>query len=269
MDAETGSTGRHGFWGLSIRVLFSVLALAALFSASARAERLVSRLSVQEISINSSFSGGSITLFGNVESAVGSNRLVEGPFDAIIVIQGMATNRVVREKSRQAGVWLNAMQVAFVGVPSFFHVLSTQPVHRIIGADQRKDLGISLPTQIQSDNAPSRAVREKFTAELIRLMKQNNMYGINPRAISFHSDSFYSAHLALPSDIPNGSFLATTYLFHNGKLIDKTAERFVVRTVGVERFIANSARDFPLIYGFACVLLAIFTGWLGGVAFRR
>ncbi|HHS83206.1 MAG TPA: hypothetical protein ENJ68_06770 [Devosia sp.] len=259
--------GQKGLAGWSFALF--VAALVALWPATGMAERLVSKLSVQEISINSSFSGGSITLFGNVENAVGSNEVVEGPFDIIVVIQGMATDKVVREKSRQAGVWLNAEQVTFSGVPSFYHVLSTRPIDKIIDAQLRAELGISLSAQIRSDDAPSGAVRQKFTAQLIRLMEQDNMYGINPHGVAFHSDSFYSANLALPSDVPNGSFLATTYLFRGGELVDDNAERFVVRTVGVERFIANSARDYPLVYGIACVLLAIFTGWLGGVAFRR
>jgi hypothetical protein len=30
-----------------------------------------------------------------------------------------------------------------------------------------------------------------------------------------------------------------------------------------------AAVDHPLLYGLAAVILALFTGWLGGVVFRR
>jgi len=42
-----------------------------------------------------------------------------------------------------------------------------------------------------------------------------------------------------------------------------------VRTVGFERFVANSAKEYSLLYGLVCVILAVFTGWLSGVVFRR
>ena len=37
----------------------------------------------------------------------------------------------------------------------------------------------------------------------------------------------------------------------------------------VERFLELAATQQPALYGIACVLLAIGTGWLGGVVFRR
>jgi hypothetical protein len=42
-----------------------------------------------------------------------------------------------------------------------------------------------------------------------------------------------------------------------------------VRTQGFERFVADTARMNPAFYGFATILLALLTGWLGGVLFKR
>jgi hypothetical protein len=39
--------------------------------------------------------------------------------------------------------------------------------------------------------------------------------------------------------------------------------------MGFERFLYNAAVGQPFLYGLVCVILAIFTGWLGGVVFRR
>ena len=38
---------------------------------------------------------------------------------------------------------------------------------------------------------------------------------------------------------------------------------------GFSERIASAAVGYPLYYGLACVVLALFTGWLGGVVFRR
>ena len=42
-----------------------------------------------------------------------------------------------------------------------------------------------------------------------------------------------------------------------------------MRKIGFERFLALSAVQQPALYGLICVILALFTGWLGGVIFKR
>ncbi len=250
-----------------VGILF--VALLLLLPQWAQAQRLISRLSTQQISIDSTFDGESLTLFGNVEPRIGEQGDVGGPFDVIVMIQGPAVTRVVREKTPQFGIWLNTRQAVFSGMPAFFHVLSTRPLQTIAPPEKLAQLDITLQSHIQDIRAPSGQTGEEFSGQLQRLMAQEGMFGISPHGISFMSNTFYSARLDLPSSVPNGSYLATTFLFRDGELVDRKAERFFVRTTGMERFVANAARDFPLAYGIASVLLALFTGWLGGVAFRR
>lgn len=251
------------------RLIWSLLFVFAFVVPQVQAQRLVSKLSVQEISINSTFTGGSLSLFGNVEAQMGEIGTINGPFDLIVMVQGPAVDKVVREKSRQMGIWLNAQQVTYSGAPAYFHLLSTRALSDIADPTLLEEMGISLKAQIHGVKSQSPQAEARFTSELIRLMQEDDIYGLSPHVISFHSDTFYSANLDLPSNVPNGTYLATSFLFKNGELLDRRAERFFVRTVGMEKFIANSARDFPAIYGIATVLLALFTGWFGGVVFRR
>jgi hypothetical protein len=39
--------------------------------------------------------------------------------------------------------------------------------------------------------------------------------------------------------------------------------------VGVEQFLATAARDHGIIYGLATAFLALITGWLASIIFRR
>ncbi len=249
--------------------LMGAILIFTLWVHASLAQKLVPKMSELEISINSTFTGENLTLFGTIEAHIGSDEKVEGPFDVIILVQGSAVDRVVREKSRQAGIWLNAQQVTFKGAPSYFHVLSSRPIEDINSAENLVELGIDLTAQIHEIEGPSEQVTIAYTNELKRLMQEVGTYGLSSHAVSFHSPTFYSANLELPADVPNGTYLATTFLFKDGTLIDRSAARFFVRTIGMEEFISDSARDFPLAYGIVCVLLALFTGWLGGVAFRR
>jgi uncharacterized protein (TIGR02186 family) len=100
-------------------------------------------------------------------------------------------------------------------------------------------------------------------------MSEEGLFGVQEAGVNFLSDTFYSAQLTLPSNAPPGPYIAQTYVFKNGALIARKSEGFAVRKIDFERFLALSATQYPFFYGLACVLLALFTGWLGGVIFKR
>ena len=108
-----------------------------------------------------------------------------------------------------------------------------------------------------------------FGAELVRLMTQKGHFAVNTQGVAFRSDTLYSAQLTLRSDVPPGPYLAHTYLFKDGVLVAERSDGFSVRKTGFERFLGLAAVQQPLLYGLACVILALFTGWLGGVVFKR
>ena len=53
------------------------------------------------------------------------------------------------------------------------------------------------------------------------------------------------------------------------QLIAERSDGFTVRKTGFESFVYVASRQYPLVYGLVCVALALFTGWLAGVVFRR
>lgn len=249
-----------------------LVALMLLFGAvqPAQAERLVSTISRNEVAITSSFDGESLTFFGNVEPETGAtNNVVTGPFHVIVAITGPLQDRVARKKSNFLGIWINTEQVVFKSFPSFFHVLSDAKLEDITDPVTLAGLGI-LPDQHARASAQAGwwdAV--VFGTELVRLMTEKGQFAVNPQGVIFRSETLYSAQLNLQSDAPPGPYLARTYLFKDRKLIAERAERFSVRKIGFERFLGLAAIQQPLLYGLSAVILALFTGWLGGVVFRR
>ena len=252
-----------------IRVL--VFAAIVVFAAApAGAQRLVGSLSDREISIDSTFSGERLTIFGNVEPAIESGaKSVDGPFDVIIVVSGPAVDRVARRKTRELGIWLNTSQLVFKSFPSFFWVLSSSRLEDIANRDLLADEGILPETRPQLAILQGSGDPQLFGPELVRLMTEKGLFGIEEYGVQFQSSTLYSARMLLPADVPNGSFLAHTFLFKNGALVSERAEGFSVRKTGFERLLGTSAQTHPWAYGLAAVALAIFTGWLGGVVFRR
>lgn len=244
--------------------------LALLLPVSAQAERLVSQLSTDRIEITSSYDGERITFFGSIEPDAGAEQpFVTGTFNAVIVVTGPLTDRVARQKTRQFGVWLNTDQVVFENFPSFFHVLASDELLDITDATTLAVENILPEAQADVQDEAGWWKSSVFGRELVRLMTEKGFFGLDENAVQFLSNTFYTARLTLPSDAPPGPYLATTYIFKNGEIVAQRAEGFAVRKTGFERFLAISATQQPFAYGVVCVILALFTGWLGGVIFKR
>jgi uncharacterized protein (TIGR02186 family) len=245
--------------------------LALLLPASlARAERLVSQLSTDLIEITSSYDGEQHHILWQHRTRYGRGAAVRHRH----IQCRHRRHRPIDQSGRapedtQLGVWLNTDQVVFEYFPSFFHVLASDQL-----------LDITNPTTLAVENILPEAqpdVQDEagwwkssvFGRELVRLMTEKGFFGLHENAVQFLSNTFYTARLTLPSEAPPGPYLATTYVFKNGEIVAQRAEGFAVRKTGFERFIAISATQQPFFYGLVCVILALFTGWLGGVIFKR
>ena len=249
-------------------VMIIILLLAC--AAPAQAQRLVSGISNDRVEITSSFDGERLTFFGTIAPAAGSDqRYVEGPFQVVVVILGPTQDRVARRKTNNFGIWLNTEQVTYRRFPSYFHVLSSRRLLDIADINLLNENYILPESHAMAPNTAGFMRTLIFGRELIRLMSEEGLFGVQENGVQFMSDNFYSAQLTLPSSAPPGPYIAQTYLFKDGQIIARKSEGFAVRKIGFERFLAQSATQSPLLYGIACVILALFTGWLGGVIFRR
>ncbi|MCB9993072.1 MAG: TIGR02186 family protein [Hyphomicrobiaceae bacterium] len=240
-----------------------------LLTGPALPQRIISALSDQTISIDSNFTGKKLTIFGNVEPAVGDPSLSnQGPYDIVIVVKGPPATHTVREKTPQLGIWLNSGSEGFANTPSYFYVLASNELGKIASAETLAANQISFESVFGTEaNAANGAF--DFSGELRRLLSKKGLEGVDEHAVHFLSPTFYSTQLDMPANVPSGLYLVKTFLFANGNLIEDQPVVFNVRTAGIERFLENAAHENPWIYGIASVLLALFTGWLGSVAFKR
>lgn len=252
-----------------MRLILAALALIAL-ALPAQAEKLVSMVSRDEVAITSSFSGETLTLFGNIEPEAGAaQKFVEGPYHIIITVTGPLQDRVARHSQPVVGIWMNTEQAIFRDFPSYYHVLSSAPITEITSQAKLDELAITPEDQAQRTVQTNTLNGARLGAELIRLMTEEGHIAVNPTGVVFRSNTLYAAQVTLPSDVPPGPYLAHTFLFKNGELIAERSEGFSVRKIGFERFLGQAATGQPLLYGLVCVALALFTGWLGGVVFKR
>jgi uncharacterized protein (TIGR02186 family) len=245
-------------------------AILALLAVPAGAEQLVSQVSTDEVAITSSFAGQTLTVFGSIEPEPGSQqKFVEGPYHIIITVTGPLQSRVARKMTNQFGIWINTQQAVFQQFPSFYQVLSDAKLDVITDPVTLAERSIPLDSPgLGRTDAPYPA-SQLFRAELVRLMQAKGQFKLNEQGVIFRSDTFYFGQVTLPSDAPPGPYIAHTYLFKGGQIIAEKSNGFSVRKIGFERFLGTAATQQPLLYGLVAVTLALFTGWLGGVVFRR
>lgn len=252
------------------RAILPLLFATLLLVVPARAERLVSQVSNDTVEITSSFDGERLTFFGTIEPDIGAtDRVVTGPFHVVIVVTGPTQHRVVREKTHSWGIWLNTDQVEFADFPGYFQVLSSGRLTDLADHTTLAQHAITPQAQLRATGNVTLSKADAFGVELLRQMTQSGLYGVQENGVTFSSETFYSARLTLPSTAPPGPYITQTYVLKDGAVIARSSSGFAVRKIGFERFLALSSVHSPLLYGLACVVLAVFTGWIGGVVFRR
>ncbi|WP_092185333.1 TIGR02186 family protein [Devosia sp. YR412] len=238
--------------------------------APAQAARLISQLSNDSVEITSSFDGERMNFFGTIVPDAGSTeKTVAGPFHVVVVVLGPTQNRVAREMTNTFGIWRNTGQVEFDNFPSYFHVLSSGRLGDITDITTLTTNYILPESHTLATSNTDWWKSAVFGQQLVRLMTEQGLFGVQENGVNFLSDTFYSARLTLPSNAPPGPYIALTYVFKDGAIIARKSEGFAVRKIGFERFLALASTQQPLLYGLVCVILALFTGWLGGVIFKR
>jgi uncharacterized protein (TIGR02186 family) len=74
---------------------------------------------------------------------------------------------------------------------------------------------------------------------------------------------------AVADNIPVGDYEVDLKLFQNGEMVGETVASFTVVKVGIGDLVVNAAANHSLIYGMTVTSVALFTGWLAWIAFRR
>lgn len=250
-----------------MRHLLALIAMMVLTCAPLVAQDAVNVVFVNSdpvVAVHSNFRGQTVTLFGNIEPGDGAPA---GPYSVVVLVQGPSSDWVVREKERQGGLVLNSVSAHYAQTPSYYAILSSSPLGQIVAPEvvdkQRLSFaGLAVLTRQGDDTS-------NLDPEFVRLMRSAGNFIEGERGVVMHSATTFSARVPVASNAVNGVYLARALIIADGQVIGETTTRFTVRTQGFERYVANLARSNPVLYGLATILIALGTGWLGGVLFKR
>jgi uncharacterized protein (TIGR02186 family) len=254
-----------------LAALIAPLALA-ISAPPAAAERIIASLSNHRVQVSSSFAGEDLVLFGIIERDPGDPAR-RGPYDIVATVTGPRQNLVTFRKARVLGIWVNTDSRVFDMAPAYLAVLSTRPLDQIANAETLRRLQLGLANTVLNQRAAvtiaDSAPDDPFRLAFLKLRQQQQLYREATNGITFPAASLYRASIPLPAESPVGTYDVDVRLFADGSPVARQTAPFEVYKSGFERQVTAAARDHGFLYGLATALMAVLTGWLASVIFRR
>jgi uncharacterized protein (TIGR02186 family) len=261
-----------------MRIVSQILLLGLLLGSPVAAqaepldftEKLDIGISTDEISITSDFRGADLTIFGAIDG-FDAKVLAQARYNIVVALEGPKENTTVRKKERVFGIWINTNSMTFEMVPESYSLSSTRDIDSIAPPSDMNNMGIGVnhmpltPIGFIGDGSNLTEFRDAFR----RLKETTGVYERDPGGVQFISSSLFKASVRLPADVPNGVHIVRAYLFRDGVFVAAKALPLRVVKTGLEQAITRAAHESPLFYGLTAVLLAVITGWLASIVFRR
>jgi uncharacterized protein (TIGR02186 family) len=257
----------------SFAIVGIVVALgAALAWSSARAERLIVSVSNHRVTVTPNYSGEELVLFGSVERDANTPANRTG-YDLVVTVIGPRADMVTRRKERKFGIWINTDYRDFLQVPTYLALFSNRPFDAIASpeVERRQQLGLNnvLLTQRVGTDYADVVPNDAFRSAFVRLRMEHGLYREETSAVTFLTPTLFRTGIPLPAAVPIGTYQVEIRLFSDGALVARTDTAFDIVKVGFEQFVATTARQDGLFYGMVTAFMALMTGWMASIVFRK
>lgn len=250
--------------------LAALLATGGALAQEANPESIEIGLSTDRVSITSDFTGADLTIFGALSNP---DPLIsrQGRYDIVVVLEGPARPVVVRRKDRILGMWINTRSETFLNVPISYAVSTTRAFQDMTDPNnyRRLSLGASNIYMEPENKRAGPVTIQEFTDALRDRKQAIGLYNHRIGGVQFLSQNLFRATVELAPNVPVGTHKARAFLFRNGLFIKETSAQLAILKAGFEQSIFLASRDYGFLYGVFAVALAMLTGWLGRIIFRK
>ncbi len=221
---------------------------------------LITDLSSHLIAITSSFTGTELLLFGAIDE----------PGEIVVVVRGPTSTAVVRRKRSTFGFWLTRRSESFENVPAYYAVATSKPLKEIAPVNllQRLQIGTENLRFRYLGLRPPENVRD-YHQSVVRLKRRDGLYREDIGAIDFLGPKLFRTAISFPSTVPVGTYQTEIYLIRDNRIVAAQSTPLFIDKQGIEQEVYDFSRQEPAVYGLVAVLLAVFSGWLAAVVFRR
>ena len=227
-------------------------------------DNIVADLDQDQVQITTGFNGADLLLFGAVNRAAVD--------DIAIIVKGPPKTIAIRHKEKVAGIWLNTGSVNAIGLPSFYHVLSTRPLEEIASPSTLKVNRLNLDNiafRLDKESTLAASDRAEWKQALIRNMKDGGLWRATSGQISVRDGLLFRANIELPANIIPGDYEIQVLQFRDNAVIEETVSTIAVVKTGLSAKVYKFAHEQSALYGIFAIVFAVAAGWLAAVAFRK
>ena len=125
-----------------------------------------------------------------------------------------------------------------------------------------------MPQQIGPDLGDP-GPNDTFRRQFVRLKKEHKLYLQTTNGVTLLTPTVFRTDMVLPAETVIGNYDVDVRVFADRQVVARTGSAFEIIKVGFEQFVANAARDYGFLYGLAAAMMALMTGWIASVVFRR
>lgn len=239
-----------------ITIAFFLLHPMALHAAEFEIPPLSTALDRNVIRIDSGFSGDSILLYGA--------RNVGG--HVVTVVRGPAADAVIRRKERKFGVWLNTDSYTLPHAPRYLFIASDGTWRDY--SNQTGSLAelLKIPAGLLpfTPTALRHTRAQPFIDAWVRYQGAQKSFAAPENYIIHTAEPLFQMRIPFSDRLPRGIYTVETYVLDStGRMLAGNILPLEVYKSGVDGWIYNISRDYPVWYGLAAVFLAVFIGVMG------
>ena len=243
---------------------FSIaLIILFLLAPHAYGTALIIDSSTSEVKVSSSFIGTDVMVFGTANDKD----------DIIVVITGPTETAIVRKKGRVSGIWINKEKLEFREIPGFYAIASTRPLSEITETDELKKQKIGIHNVITTASLHSKDENIKtfksFKDALVRGKKTKGLYLDMPLTIDVVSKRLFKTTFHFPNNMTTGIYTVKVFSFQKKRLVSMVSKTISVEKIGIGADVFKFAKEQSALYGLLAILIAVLSGWIASVIFRK
>ena len=243
---------------------FSIaLIILFLLAPHAYGTALIIDSSTSEVQVSSSFIGTDVMVFGTANDKD----------DIIVVITGPTETAIVRKKGRVSGIWINKEKLEFREIPGFYAIASTRPLSEITETDELKKQKIGIHNVITTASLSSKDENIKtfksFKDALVRGQKTKGLYLDAPLTIDVVSKRLFKTTFHFPNNMTTGIYTVKVFAFQKKRLVSTVSKTISVEKIGIGADVFKFAKEQSALYGLLAILIAVLSGWIASVIFRK
>ena len=240
-----------------------VLIMLFLLTPHAYGTSLIIDSSTSEVKVSSSFIGTDVMVFGTADDKD----------DIIVVITGPTETAIVRKKGRVSGIWINKEKLEFREIPGFYAIASTRRLSEITETDELKKQKIGIHNVITTASLSSKDKNIKtfksFKDALVRGQKTKGLYLDMPLKIDVVSKRLFKTTFHFPNNMTTGIYTVKVFAFQKKRLVSTVSKTISVEKIGIGADVFKFAKEQSALYGLLAILIAVLSGWIASVIFRK